>query len=377
MLMQSGSIDISGEHAFGPFAREGDNVVDISGNVTSRQAATVWLGGTWILETNTVGQTDATGNRLLLHGSPQFVGDIVNDGAFFAARRFVGVLPAPESVPADTSTSWTLHAAVFPLSAHRPATDGITGYDIDGSGIEAGVDRRWGDLLLGGAVTYQHLWIEHIDSTSRSDVNVMLGVLRASWDRDNGYLRGQIGYGRLADDSRREILAPSLARQAQSSSQTNLLFSSIEGGRRIETQDLSVTPFVGFDYAAVFWGGFTEHGADLLIVNIKSTTTENLRSVTGVVIATPVNVSEKYRLNTRLRLAWNHEFADAVTTYQASLAGETFDVRGRNPGRNSFSAGFDLQMDLGNHFSATVGFTYERQRDDYAQAAKAGFVYAY
>lgn len=299
------------------------------------------------------------------------------DAALFTARRFVGALPSPESVAADNGTNWTAHAGVLPLEARRKARDGIAGYRIDGSGFTAGVDRRTAGLLLGAAMSYQETRIDHDNRTARTESDSLMGVLRAVGSRDDWHVRGHVGFGRHSDESHRELRAPTLARQARSSNRSDLVFAGVEAGRSFEPGQLTLTPFAGLDYAAAFWGGFNERGADVLDVQVKSTTTESLRSVLGVIVAAPFNLGEALRLHTRLRLAWSHEFADTFTSYHARMAGETFTVRGRHPGRDLLSAGVEVQAALGRNVSATLGFDCERQREDYGQAAKAWITCAF
>ncbi len=91
VLLHNGHIETGGGQAFGLFVREGNNVVEVGGDVISRQADAARFGSFWDSEARTVEQTTATGNLLLLHGSPEITGDIVNDGADGGATVYFGI----------------------------------------------------------------------------------------------------------------------------------------------------------------------------------------------------------------------------------------------------------------------------------------------
>ena len=91
VLVQNGTIETEGTRALGLFVREGNNIVEVGGDVISRQADAARFGSFWNSEALTVEQTAATGNLLLLHGSPEIIGDIVNDGADDGATVYFGI----------------------------------------------------------------------------------------------------------------------------------------------------------------------------------------------------------------------------------------------------------------------------------------------
>ena len=301
------------------------------------------------------------------------------DAAFSTMRSFTAALPSIESLLASTTTegAYSCHAQTLLLNAERQGDDGIAGYRINSGGVIGGADRRFGNLLLGGALSYQKTEIDHDDSRSQSRSETVLTALRAAVQHDRWQLQGLLGYGHEWDDSQREIRAIGLSRQAESDGQADIFFAGMKSGYTFGSDALALIPFVGLDYAAYRWGGFDESEADGLNVDVENTTAESLRSSLGVVLAAPLSFGTLVTLDTQLRLNWSHEFADDSYGYQARLAGERFSVHGQDLGRDLLSAGLRLQAHLGENIIAKLGLDYERRNQDDGFAAQVGILYPF
>ncbi|MFO7982648.1 MAG: autotransporter domain-containing protein, partial [Desulfuromonadales bacterium] len=295
------------------------------------------------------------------------------DVPFLSMRRFVNALP--ENVKKSPDEPWSSYARVFSLHARRDAGHGTTGYSLDGHGVLSGLDRRMGDLLVGGALSYQRTEINHDDSGSRSDSDALLTALRAAVHLDRWHVKGELGYGHQWDDNRREIRTLEMVRQAESRNQSDTLYVGMESGRSFYTGPLTLTPFAGLDYAAHFWGGFDENGAEALNVELEHTTADSLRGTWGFLIAAPTDVG-RFTLDPQLRLAWGREFADDSYSYRAELEGQSFTVSGRELGRDILQVGLDLRAGLGEKLSAAVSLDYERRgAGDDGYAARGGITW--
>lgn len=164
LLVHSGRIETAGEDAFGIFVRGGDNGLEIAGAVVSGQAEAVRLGGLWNSGATGVEPTDATGNRLLLHGSPEIVGDIVNDGADEGATVYFGAaidetvpdlyVPAPTDFAyggSFTGRTWRGEAVsgIVRLNGERNAFSLLT---VHSGALLGGNTTLTGDLMNNGRV---------------------------------------------------------------------------------------------------------------------------------------------------------------------------------------------------------------------------------
>lgn len=299
------------------------------------------------------------------------------DATFAAMRGFAAALPTLEGFPVHAESGWTSHAQLLASQMRRGAANGVAGYRYDNRGFVAGADGAIGNYKLGAALSYQNLRIDHDDSRSRSDSDGLFAVLRGALRHERGYLHGMLGYGHQWDDSRRDIRVADLAQQATSHSQADILFAGLEGGFDVPLGPVTLTPFVGLDYAACFWGGFGEKDAGTLNVKLDETTAESLRSSLGLVLAAPLDFGSVFTLDTRLRLAWSHELGDAAHAYRAQMGGESFNVRGQNLGRDLLLAGLAVQSHVSEKFILDIGLDYERQRDNDGFAVQGGMSYVF
>lgn len=299
------------------------------------------------------------------------------DAVLGALRGFTRAMPTAERDPLAGEDGWRAHAQLIGVQRQTGPGDGVAGYQYDSRGFVAGADRFFDGYRLGAALSYQNLRIDHDDSRSRDDADVLFAALRGGLQSDFWYLQGLLGYGHQWHDTRRDIQVVALNRQADSRSQSDTLFAGLEGGLDIPIGRLSLTPFAGLDYAACFWGGFDETGAGTLNVKIEDATAESLRSSLGLALAAPIAFGSTFTLDTRLRLAWSHELGDDTYAYGVQMQGMNFSMRGQDLGRDLLLAGLGLQSRWSKKVAVHVGIDYERRRDDDGFSAQGGLSYAF
>ncbi|MGE4545682.1 MAG: autotransporter domain-containing protein [Pedobacter sp.] len=299
------------------------------------------------------------------------------DAVLGALRGFIRTMPTAERYPLAGEDGWRAHAQLIGVQRQTGPGDGVAGYQYDSRGFVAGADRSFDGYRLGAALSYQDLRIDHDDSRSRSDADVLFAALRGGLQSDFWYLRGLLGYGHQWHDTRRDIQVAGLTRQADSHSQSDTLFAGLEGGLDIPIGRFSLTPFAGLDYAACFWGGFDETNAGTLNVKIDDATAESLRSSLGLALAAPIAFGSTFTLDTRLRLAWSHELGDDAYAYGVRMQGQNFSMRGQDLGRDLLLAGLGLQSRWSKKVAVHVGIDYERRRDDDGFSAQGGLSCAF
>lgn len=166
VLLHSGSTRVSGADAFGIWTRDSDNTVDLSGTVLSAQAEAVRMGGDKDEATLAVLTTEATGNRLLLHGSPVIEGDIVNDGADNGAMVRFGATYDAEAAASYTVSpvalaykgsftgrSWVGEVLSDSAVVLNGAHNAFSRLTVDAGAFLGGTTTLSGSLVNGGAVS--------------------------------------------------------------------------------------------------------------------------------------------------------------------------------------------------------------------------------
>ncbi|WP_236892959.1 autotransporter domain-containing protein [Desulfoluna limicola] len=115
-LIHTGDIETTGIKSVGLWARDSNNTIDLSGDIHASQATAIRIGSGWSLDAAFT-QTTNSGNALLIHGSPEISGAIINGGADDGATLSFGTAFDPE--------------AGAPCTA--PDTEFVYDGDIDGS----------------------------------------------------------------------------------------------------------------------------------------------------------------------------------------------------------------------------------------------------
>ncbi|MCP4550514.1 MAG: autotransporter domain-containing protein [Bacteroidetes bacterium] len=133
ILIHGGIIETKGFKALGIWARDSNNIVDLSGDINAFQAESIRIGNGWGVDNNFT-QTTSSGNYLLIHGSPEISGDMINGGADDGVRLYFGAY-----FDYEVRSFYT-----------DPGTDFVYGGDIDGrtwiGEVSAGKTRLNGDI---------------------------------------------------------------------------------------------------------------------------------------------------------------------------------------------------------------------------------------
>ena len=293
------------------------------------------------------------------------------DEALFAVRHLSTDALLP---PSTAEGGWTGHASYLPLQAKRHTDADVSGYRIQGGALVGGVARSFGNLRLDLSLSYREGQISHDNRRARSETDGIVGALAARSDHGHWYVGGRLGGGRQWHDSWRTIVAPALAERAESEGAADLLFGSIEGGRRFRWRAWTIEPYLGIEYANFRLGRFAESGADGFDTTVFSATNESLRSSVGCRVELPVQLTPELSGRIQGHLAWNHEFADSVVAYGADLAGERISVRGRDPGREQWNGGIALQVAVRKNVHLGGGIDYERQGADHGVVLRGSVV---
>ena len=194
----------------------------------------------------------------------------------------------------QTPRGWSSHAQLLAAQMRRGAADGVAGYRYDNRGFVAGADRFFGDYQLGAAMSYQNCASSTMPAIPAA---IRMGYLQfcAVSCATSGGICGAcsatapVGWIRAVTSG-----WPIWARQATSHSQADMLLAGLEGGFDVPLGPVTLTPFVGLDYATCFWGGFGEHDAGALSVKIDDATAESLRSSLGMVFAAPLEFGSAF-----------------------------------------------------------------------------------
>lgn len=276
----------------------------------------------------------------------------------------------------QNSCSWNV-CICFPwpgtteTGAHS-RTDAASGLDYSFYGLYGGVDT-WLDnhRLVGIAL-----------GLSRTDADPAAGDIRhdslelalyGRWLIDNGYLNADLSAGYHQTDSARQVTTGTAS--GEYDSQSAVL--ALEAGRIMyKGENITLSPFVGADYAHLKRDAFSETGAGPANLNVDSETLESLRSRLGLRFETKRTTGEDRSLQWDIELAWAHEFRDTSARIVAGFDGApaaTFIVNGPELDRDRALLGAGLTTHLGKFSQLRIGYNGEVAGSDTRHSINARY----
>lgn len=221
------------------------------------------------------------------------------------------------------------------------------GFSDSAGGIAGGVQRDFGSLTAGGAVSWQQTWLSLSglpQSGNVSDTSLGLyGEQRfGNFFADVGGLAG-FQHG----DVKRLIAAPGVATRQATGAVDGLSYGVI--GRIGDRLDLSrgwtLEPRAGLAWSHVEQDGYSEAGAGGANLDVASTQQDSVQSLLGVRVSKALGAG----FSGEASLDWAHEFDDltprAFESFSA-VPGDGFTIAGVNPGKDAavVHAGLDYKV---------------------------------
>jgi outer membrane autotransporter protein len=243
-----------------------------------------------------------------------------------------------------------------------PTTPGTVTYNLGGvsAGLDYLVDPR---VRVGLSVGYGsgNVWTNGFDGKGWSNsYNVSL---YGSFASDNFYVDALAGYSNNQNQMKRQIVIPAFATfTAQGQSYANQFLGQIEGGYHIgvwQPAEAAVTPFVRLQGSTNTQMAFSETGAGLIGLNVVQQTTNSLRSTLGADLSGAIDFGWREKLAMRLRLGWQHEYADAARPVTAAFVGAPsigFTVYGAESSRDSAVLGLAADTAVADGFRAYLRY---------------------
>ena len=221
-------------------------------------------------------------------------------------------------------------------------------------GAAVGVDYRLDPrFLLGLGVGYTSgsLWVGGFTGQGWSDA--VMAAAYGSFTEGAFYADAQAGYAYFNNRLQRQIAIPGLQpRTASGSTGANEVFGQLETGYRIglyAPAAATLAPFARLQVASVMQNGSTEWGAESLDLAVAAQTTNALRTTFGADLAGAIALGKARTLDLRLRLGWQHEFADTgrpISAAFVAVPANGFTVWGAPARRDSAVVGLQVATQI-------------------------------
>ena len=274
-----------------------------------------------------------------------------------AAQRLQELRAQPEEIDKNRFAGLALFANVKYTRFDREATFLERGFDGDTAGAQVGLDYRFSNKFVAGALFgYDRTETDFKSSGGSSDKNSFYFTGFATYDVLDGlFVEGSFTYGR--DDYNNTRLATFISSPgrivrpvvARSDPDGHSWEAVLGGGYELPIGPFSVGPYARATYVASSVDGYTERGSSGLELRIGKNRTESLKSTLGVRGSYAWSQSWGV-LVPQLRFEWEHEFiGDAqgvLTSFALDPLGNAITVPGDRPDRNWFNVGFGLSAIL-------------------------------
>jgi uncharacterized protein with beta-barrel porin domain len=312
------------------------------------QAGLTQLSGVGVLNTASGGAavghaTDQALNSRLaqLHSGETDVAEKAADGMFSLTMGSNGGGSSGIAAgdQASDNHSWGRALGVFSNNYGDGSAPGFRSQI--GGGIVGSDVRVTDELVLGGSLGYAQSWVAGSDGSGKTNGNSYQVTGYGSYDVDQMFVDGSLGYTFSTYNSSRDIAIGAFAATANGKTNGGDFAAAAKIGRRYGVEGIDFEPDLGLSYDRIVTQGFTESGAGIFDLAVGKSTVNSLRGSLGGRAFTTVAV-DTAKVMPELRLHWEHEFADQSTLATSSLAGVPFTVNSAKPGRDAAVIGVGL-----------------------------------
>jgi outer membrane autotransporter protein len=292
------------------------------------------------------------------------------------ALGFAKGLPRKAPAPPTFEQRWTVWGAGY--GGHGAfdgdATLGSNDLSINTAGLAGGVDYRFGNSVVGAALTGQSLSYRLDAGLGSGSGDAVQGGLYGSTKWDNAYLSAALSFGWYDLDTTRAVLLPGVTNVLLGDISANSIGGRIEGGYRVPVlQSSGVTPYAALQALSFHTDAYSEigaSGANAFALSYAADTTNDVRSELGLRFDTRMLVTDTSMLILRGRAAWAHAFDTdrSINAFFVTLPGAGFTVFGATPAENSalLSAGGEWRLATGLALLAKVDGEFSDDTTAYA-----------
>lgn len=300
-----------------------------------------------------IGSTDPVGFSAMRSGSSDDM------AAVASALQVAQVATGGNMVPLFSTSNWLGYASVSFDVGDRSTTSNQFGYDYRGINATVGVDRSFGDFLVGAALGYSSFKSDYKDLNGKLDADSYLAMLYGSYAfARTGYLDMTLGGGYNDYDYKRSAAAGGPVTLSGDTSGWQW-GGSLRGGYdfMLAGDALAIGPFAQARYTDVTVKSYSEKGgAGALDVDKDS-----VDSLTG-----QIGLRGAYAIETsfgqfipRASIAYEHEFLDDSRSISARMAGGGTPFSGRTDDEDDdyFIASVGFSTQLGPDMTAALDYT--------------------
>ena len=271
-----------------------------------------------------------------------------------------------------------LWAKPFMVSVTQDDKDNMSGYELSGYGVTAGIDRRFGAMSIGAMGMYASGTMEQNNKVTDTDMTTMgVGIYGNYRPRKT---RQFIDFYALWTQTSNKATHKinSLVESAKADFDITAYSIGADMGYDMPiNRHIIITPKVGIDYTKISTDDITEVGTGHGRVNV---TVDDFTS-----IQTPVEVRAAFnygsglnRFKPEVHARWTHEFGDTATSGKGLFVNynQPFGVEGLNADKDTFTLGGSLLW-LYNVSEVELKYDYDFSSSSSGHTVNASYKYMF
>lgn len=235
-------------------------------------------------------------------------------------------------------------------NSNRTETDLENGYQANLKGLAAGLDYRFSDSFVLGAILGQTkdtaTFLNNAGSlkTSSNTFN-FYGTYLPS---ENASIDAYLGYGKLSLDSNRHVAFGSISGTTSGSASGRQIMAGMSVSYQKDAGRFNLAPFINLDYIKTSFKAYDETGTTGLEMHYGDRSTNSFTSSLGARVSTSYGY-DWGALQPSARLAAVHEFQNRnreISNELVSTPGSPFLVTTDSPDRNYLNLGLGVSAAL-------------------------------
>ena len=224
------------------------------------------------------------------------------------------------------------------------------GFDSELKGLSVGLDYRFSDSFISGAVlghARDSVALFSNAGTLKTSNNTL--TIYGTWlPTDSAAVDGYLGYGKNELDSRRHVIFNQINGTASANSTGKQLMGGLSASYQMDWGRVNVSPFINMDSVKTTSDGYNETGTtglELHVIDSKSLSTTSS-------VGTRASTTHSFQwgsLSPSLRAAAVHEYQNNAKVYPIELVsapGVGISIQTDSPDRNYLEAGAGVTAGL-------------------------------
>jgi len=228
--------------------------------------------------------------------------------------------PAAPNAGNMRNGDWLSYVSVFGNIGSQDSGNGYAGFDYDTYGLVMGMERLMGpQLILGLAGSYASTDIDGADNSGGGESDLYSAAVYVNWFTDTWYVDGGLTYGQADNDVDRIDFKGDKYR---GNNDSDLFGTWAEVGYTTAHGDFGLEPYARFSYVYGEHDGYTDEGADDLVMTTDDYETDNFKTELGARMNREWTYEDNSSVLVEVKAAWQHEWADRGVSVNSSYLGD-------------------------------------------------------